>query len=95
LEVLRRRSRSLVSVLAELKACAQTGRLSVRLTDLAASYLHMHANRMLRSAQRAQELVLYDFLARLYQAQAARNHCPTASRAPSSSARLLDEAILT
>jgi hypothetical protein len=32
----------------------------------------MHANRLLRSAQRAQELVLYDFLDRLYEGQAAR-----------------------
>ena len=32
----------------------------------------MHANRMLRSAARAQELVLYDFLERLYQGQLVR-----------------------
>jgi hypothetical protein len=32
----------------------------------------MHANRMLRSTQRAQELVLYDFLDRLYESRAAR-----------------------
>jgi hypothetical protein len=55
----------------------------------------MHANRMLRSAHRAQEVVLYDFLARLYESQAARSHCSTASLAPSSSATLLDEGILT
>jgi thiopeptide-type bacteriocin biosynthesis protein len=75
LEVLRRRSQALAPVMAELRACAQAGRLSVPLTELAPSYLHMHANRMLRSAQRAQELVLYDFLARLYQSQAARRPC--------------------
>jgi hypothetical protein len=40
--------------------------------ELAASYLHMHANRLLRSAARAQELVLYDWLYRMYEAQAAR-----------------------
>jgi hypothetical protein len=32
----------------------------------------MHANRLLRSGQRAQELVLYEFLARLCESQAAR-----------------------
>ena len=32
----------------------------------------MHANRLLRSEQRAQELVLYDFLARLYDSEVAR-----------------------
>ena len=45
--------------------------LTLPLPELAVSYLHMHANRLLRSAHRAQELVLYDFLARLYQSQAA------------------------
>jgi len=34
--------------------------------------MHMHVNRMARAAARAQELVLYDFLARLYEGQAAR-----------------------
>jgi hypothetical protein len=50
----------------------RSGRLARPLADLAASFLHMHANRLLRSAQRAQELVLYDFLARLYESRAAR-----------------------
>ena len=84
LEVLRRRSRSLAPVIVELRADAQAGRLSRPLTDLATSYLHMHANRMLRSAQRAQELVLYDFLARLYRSQAARRRCAIAGCHPRS-----------
>jgi hypothetical protein len=32
----------------------------------------MHVNRVARSAARAQELVLYDFLGRLYESRAAR-----------------------
>jgi hypothetical protein len=32
----------------------------------------MHANRLFRSAARAQETLLYDFLARLYESQLAR-----------------------
>jgi thiopeptide-type bacteriocin biosynthesis protein len=72
LEVLRRRSERLAPIISELKACAQSGSLSVPLVDLAASYLHMHVNRILRSAHRAQELVLYDFLGRLYESQSAR-----------------------
>jgi hypothetical protein len=40
--------------------------------QLAPAFVHMFANRLLRSAHRAQELVLYDFLARLYQSQHAR-----------------------
>ncbi|MCC6995144.1 MAG: lantibiotic dehydratase [Deltaproteobacteria bacterium] len=40
--------------------------------ELAGSYLHMHVNRMLRSSSRAQELVLHDFLGRLYESRLAR-----------------------
>jgi thiopeptide-type bacteriocin biosynthesis protein len=95
LEILRRRSRLLAPVMVELRCCAQAGRLSVPLADLALSYLHMHANRLLRSAHRAQELVLYDFLARLYQSQAARRECAGAScRVPLSGADLPDLAAL-
>jgi len=46
------------------------------LAELAASFLHMSINRILRSAHRAQELVLYDFLARLYQSASARSQSP-------------------
>jgi thiopeptide-type bacteriocin biosynthesis protein len=71
-EILRRRSAELVPAMTELRASAEEGTLSRPLTELAPSYLHMHANRLLRSAHRAQELVLYDFLARAYESQAAR-----------------------
>jgi thiopeptide-type bacteriocin biosynthesis protein len=72
LEVFRRRSERLAPVVAELMSRARAGGLSVPLAELAPSYLHMHANRLLRSAHRAQELVLYDFLSRLYESQAAQ-----------------------
>jgi len=72
LAVLRRRSECLSPIIAELKAAERRGRLSAPPQNLALSYLHMHANRLLRSAQRAQEVVIYDYLARLYQSQAAR-----------------------
>jgi thiopeptide-type bacteriocin biosynthesis protein len=55
-----------------LRAAAERGELSLPLTGLAPSLLHMHANRLLRSDQRRQEMVLYDFLHRLYDARAAR-----------------------
>src|SRR5262249_38424691 len=71
-EVLRRRSERLAPVVTELNSCARAGRLTVPLPEMAVSYLHMHANRLLRSAHRAQELVLYDFLARLDESRAAR-----------------------
>jgi thiopeptide-type bacteriocin biosynthesis protein len=72
LESLRRRSERLAPVIRELRARARACRLTVPLPELAVSYLHMHANRLLRSAHRAQELVLYDLLARLYESRAAR-----------------------
>jgi lantibiotic biosynthesis protein len=72
LEALRRRSLQLAPVTAELRQLAQSGRLSAALADIAMSYAHMHVNRLLRSAQRAQELVLYELLDRAYSAQAGR-----------------------
>jgi len=56
----------------ELRALADAARLSVDISELAMSLAHMHVNRMLRSAQRAQELVLYELLGRAYSSQAAR-----------------------
>lgn len=71
-EILRHRSARLAPIVAELKSCEETGRLTVPITELAPSYLHMHANRLLRSGHRAHELVLYDFLARRYETELAR-----------------------
>jgi thiopeptide-type bacteriocin biosynthesis protein len=52
--------------------------------DWAASVAHMHANRLLRSAARAQELAIHDLLARLYRSRLARTagvHSPANRRA--------------
>jgi thiopeptide-type bacteriocin biosynthesis protein len=72
LDALRRRSVRLAPLGAELRELADSGRLPVALPDLASSYAHMHVNRLLRSAQRAQELVLYELLDRFYSSQAGR-----------------------
>jgi hypothetical protein len=37
-----------------------------------AEHMHMHVNRMIRSAQRAHEVVIYDYLFRIYEGQLAR-----------------------
>jgi hypothetical protein len=42
------------------------------LVDLAARFSHMHINRLIRSSQRAHELVLYDFLYQIYDGRIAR-----------------------
>jgi len=54
------------------------GRLSVPLPAPHESSVHMHVNRLLRSAHRAQELVLYDLLGQLHASRRqARGHQPS------------------
>ena len=47
-------------------------RREVAIHEIAWSLVHMHANRLLHASQRAQEMVLYDFLRRLHQSRKAR-----------------------
>ena len=72
IRALHQRTRDLVPIVQELRLLEQTGRLAVPLSALAASYAHMHVNRLLRSAHRFQELVLYELLDRAYRAQLAQ-----------------------
>jgi len=72
LERLAARSAASAPIIAELRAAEQRGRLTAPILELVPSYIHMHVNRLIRSAQRAHELVLYDLLVRLYESQAAR-----------------------
>jgi thiopeptide-type bacteriocin biosynthesis protein len=69
---LRRLACGIGSTTTRLRAAAGRSELSLPLEAIAPSLLHMHANRLLRSDQRRHELVLYDFLYRLYDARAAR-----------------------
>jgi thiopeptide-type bacteriocin biosynthesis protein len=69
-QLLRERSERLAPLVEHLRAREQ--RLSVSLDDLLWSYAHMHANRLLRGAHRAQELALYDLLDRIYTSRLAR-----------------------
>jgi thiopeptide-type bacteriocin biosynthesis protein len=70
--LLHQRSIVLAPAVQELRALADAGQLSADIPELAMSLAHMHVNRMLRSAHRAQELVLYEMLGRAYSSQAAR-----------------------
>lgn len=72
LEILHRRSEKNAPIIAELKRLESEGKLTSSLADMAPSYVHMHVNRMIRSAARAHELVLYDFLYQLLESRAAR-----------------------
>ncbi|HEY2029472.1 MAG TPA: lantibiotic dehydratase [Myxococcales bacterium] len=70
--ILRDRSRKLGATCTELRKAELEGRLTATVETLAESYLHMSANRLLLSAARAQELVLYDFLERHLSSEEAR-----------------------
>lgn len=70
--ILQDRSTRWTSLLVELRDHERTGRLTLSLSELATSFIHMHVNRLLRSAQRAHEMVLYDYLYRLYESQTSR-----------------------
>ncbi|HZI12847.1 MAG TPA: lantibiotic dehydratase [Myxococcus sp.] len=72
LEILQRRAGRLAPVAGALRRAGAEGRLTVPVEALAGSFLHMHVNRVLPADQRAQELILYDFLSRLYRSRQAR-----------------------
>lgn len=72
-ELLAERSERIAPIARELVSREANGRLQTSVVEIAPSFLHMHANRLLRSEQRSQELVLYDFLSRLYEGEAARS----------------------
>jgi thiopeptide-type bacteriocin biosynthesis protein len=69
---LEERSSRITVAAAGLAALEKANELTTSIGAMAGSYLHMHANRLLRSEQRAQELVLYDFLLRMYESETAR-----------------------
>lgn len=60
------------SLAAQLRALELAGRLRQPITELAHSFVHMTVNRMMRSHQRIQELVLCDLLRRHYDSAIAR-----------------------
>lgn len=72
LEVLAARSAALRPLALELADLDRAGRLTVGRTEIAASLLHMHLNRLLRGDNIAQEAVICDYLARLYDADVKR-----------------------
>lgn len=71
-EIFRQRSEQLAPIAAELRGREAAGELTATLAEMAPSYVHMHVNRLIRSAARAHELVLYDLLYQEYAARAAR-----------------------
>ncbi|WP_257448450.1 lantibiotic dehydratase [Archangium lipolyticum] len=72
MDILRHRSERMAPIAAALREAETSGRLGVRLPELAAAFAHMQTNRLLRAAGAREELVFYDFLSRLYASQLAR-----------------------
>ncbi|HXA18365.1 MAG TPA: lantibiotic dehydratase [Thermoanaerobaculia bacterium] len=72
LAALDRRSERLAPLVAELRALASRGELTVPVRELLTSYVHMFVNRLVRSDLRAHELVLHDLLHRLTVSRLAR-----------------------
>ena len=91
-QAVRQRSASLTTIAQQLQVAEQEGRLTSPLTLLARSYLHMTANRILRSTARPQEAIIYDFLARLYRSRVARGRrvAAGATASPQSAPGLVD-----
>lgn len=71
-ELLAKRDASICELAVELRRRDAANELAPKLGDFAWSLVHMHANRLLHASQRAQEMVLYDFLRRLHQSRKAR-----------------------
>jgi thiopeptide-type bacteriocin biosynthesis protein len=91
LDALGRRSERLAPIVRELRALDAARDLTMPLERIAPSFAHMFANRLLRFAARDQELVLYDFLSRLYEARAARSRVKAGPGAPGLSSELASE----
>lgn len=72
LQVLHLRSQRLVPLVGELRGLGEAGRLAQSLEELAASYLHMFVNRLLRASGPQHELILCELLGRLYKGRMAR-----------------------
>jgi lantibiotic biosynthesis protein len=66
------RSNRSLSAIHALRALFREGKLRTDLTELAATFVHMHINRMMESSWRHYECILYEFLYRLYDSRLAR-----------------------
>ncbi|HKH43444.1 MAG TPA: lantibiotic dehydratase [Thermoanaerobaculia bacterium] len=82
LDVLTRRSRAIAPIAEEMRAREAAGRLTVPVAEMSTSFVHMFVNRIIRSAARAHELVLYDFLHQLHASREARRRKNPSPPAP-------------
>lgn len=78
-QVFERRSLRIKDAVRRLRSLGAQNKLTADFPELATSYSHMFVNRLIRSAQPAHELVLYDFLAQIYDSQMARKRTRVAN----------------
>jgi class I lanthipeptide synthase len=71
--VFRRRSDANRAAADGLRRLAATGRLTTTMPNVVLSILHMFMNRLLLSAHRTQEVIVYDFLHRYLSGRLARS----------------------
>ena len=71
-QAVKRFAEKATNLAAQLRSAQQAAGLTRSIEELAGSYVHMHLNRLFRSAANAQEMVLYDFLGRAYDSMLAR-----------------------
>lgn len=76
LEIFRARSAALAPVAEELRRVDAAHRLTTTVPRIAGNLMHMHLNRLLRGNNLAQEAVICDFLARLYESSIRRVERP-------------------
>ncbi|HEY5808271.1 MAG TPA: lantibiotic dehydratase, partial [Povalibacter sp.] len=76
LRALELRSLRVAPLISQMRELQERGLLSASLETIAHSVIHMFVNRVMRSSQRQQELVIYEFLARLYDSESARRRAP-------------------
>jgi thiopeptide-type bacteriocin biosynthesis protein len=72
-DALARRAEVIRDVAVKLRAIEAAGQLTVTFSEIAASLSHMHVNRLLPTSQRAYELTIMQYLARLYGSARARS----------------------
>jgi thiopeptide-type bacteriocin biosynthesis protein len=72
IEVLEQRTALLRPLFKEMLERQEQGKLTQPIEEMMGSLVHMSVNRFLRSAQRMQELVIYDFLTRIYESRLAK-----------------------
>lgn len=67
------RSKMNTPLVERIRSCMAYDSSSRGFDDIVCSAIHMHINRILRSTHRAQELIIYNFLQKLYRSARARS----------------------